>query len=97
MADCSAVHDPEHRYEDGWRLGRISRIGSELPAPGTRANDCRLEASSPHQPSARYAEVWYVRIRRLRYYTVRLPEEGVFHDGDYVYINVHDCSLSAES
>jgi hypothetical protein len=96
LVGCAADHDPQHPYDDGWRLARISRIGDELPSPGTRPHDCRLASTPSGDRPARYAEVWFVEIRRVRYLTVRLPDAGLFRDGEYLHINLRDCSLAAD-
>lgn len=75
--------------EAGWHAAQVVRLGNAGELAALADQDCGADGA----PSARYALVRYraggVHSRSLG--TGRLPEGGVLHVGDTVYVNVLDC------
>ena len=75
--------------EAGWHAAQVVRLGNAGELAALADQDCGADGG----PSARYALVRYraggVHSRSLG--TGRLPEGGVLHVGDTVYVNVLDC------
>lgn len=85
----SVATDTHTSINTGWHAAQVVRLGNAGELAALADQDCGADGG----PSARYALVRYraggVHSRSLG--TGRLPEGGVLHVGDTVYVNVLDC------
>jgi len=92
---CVAEYELQHRYDDGWRVAKVEKIGDDLKVPRSPADDCRPRATSTASPGPLYADVWFVEIRRVRRRIVLLPDDRAIAVGSMVHVNLRDCSVPA--
>ncbi len=92
---CVNEYNLQHRYDDGWRVAKVEKVGDDLKAPRSPADDCRSKVLSTANPSPRYAGVWFVEIRRVQRRIVLLPDDRAVAVDSMVYVNLRDCSVPA--
>jgi len=93
LAGCAVLYEGKYDWDQGWRVGRVIRVGPGESGIQKLRDDCRNDAQPADVARAVYAEVAYHNEGRwLRHRVVPVPEKVAIHEGDKVYVNVGTCS-----
>jgi hypothetical protein len=89
LTGCAVVYEGKYDADEGWRLGRIEKIGPASDFGAPRSLDCRQQGAVDAQ--LRYAEVDFRVGRHTRTRIVALPAGSTYLVDDLVYVNVTSC------
>ena len=102
LAGCASAYDQGHPYAQDWRIGEVEEIGGATASFPITGFDCRTRAAAaPNPGSVRYAYVLFVfsggtkylnSIPKQRHVIVAVPDDLNVQEGDWVYVNIRDCS-----
>ncbi len=92
LAGCAVVYEGKYDWDQGWRVGRIIRLGPGASGIEMLRDDCRNDTLRADVARTVYAEVAYQNEGRwLRHRVVPVPENVRIHEGDKVYMNLGSC------
>ena len=92
MVGCATRYDQQHDHADGWRIGRVVKVGNDLPSGPPPTVDCRLAANTSVPSNAHFVEVKFSERRHVRYRIAVLADDRPFAPGDEVYVNLSSCT-----
>jgi hypothetical protein len=95
LAACAMVYEGKYNWDEGWRFGRVIRLGTGKALVQTPPEECRQEAASADAARTLYAEVAYQSEGRwLRQLVVPIPEGMALKEGQKVYLNLRSCAIA---
>jgi len=93
LAGCAVLYEGKYDWDQGWRVGRIIRLGQGGSGIEMLRDDCRNDTLPADVARTVYAEVAYQNEGRwLRHRVVPVPENVHIREGDKVYVNLGSCS-----
>jgi len=92
LAACAMVYEDKYDWDQGWRLGRVVRLGKGKQLSPPPSGDCRRGVPASVIEDTLYADVRYqTEGRWIRERVVPIPADIAVHEGDLVYFNAQDC------
>ena len=92
LTGCAVVYEGKYDWDQGWRVGRIIRLGQGGSGIEMLRDDCRNDTLPADVARTVYAEVAYQNEGRwLRHRVVPVPENVHIREGDKVYMNLGTC------
>jgi hypothetical protein len=92
LAGCAVLYEGKYDWDQGWRVGRIIRLGPGASGIEMLRDDCRNDTLPADVARTVYAEVAYHNEGRwLRHRVVPVPENVPIHESDKVYVNLGSC------
>lgn len=89
LAGCAnSLYEGRYAWGDGWRLGRITATGVGAGFQNKLAKNC----TAPLSVDQRFVTVRLGESGRGFWRTVPIPTKSSWSVGDWLYINVLDCS-----
>ena len=96
IAGCGSLYPENRPWSEGWRLARIIEIDRKPDFSQQPSRDCRSHFADPDKTELHFALVEHRIARNRGQWIVLLDPNDSFREGDYVYVNLNDCSKPAE-
>lgn len=92
-AGCAIVYDGIYDHDEGWRIGRIVRIGTAAEMADLRVAACKNSVDRQYSSAQRVALVRYPALHRgYKHMLLPLPADPDLVVGAEVYVNRHQCA-----
>lgn len=89
---CAMTYDGKYDFDEGWRFGRIVKVGPGTTLPPVASGDCRDGVPADEIARTSYADIRYQNEGRwIRHRIVPIPAGTLIMQGTNVYFDVNDC------
>ena len=86
------TYDGKYDFDEGWRFGRIVKVGPGTTLPPVASGDCREGVPADEVARTSYADIRYQNEGRwIRHRIVPIPAGMVITQGTNAYFDVNDC------
>ena len=96
LSGCATQRDSDggrFAWQDGWRMSTVIAVGEGAVFADKLAKNCK---NMPVTPATRYATISYRPVSGRIWFTVPIPIDSPLKPGDFVVVNVLDCSKRVE-
>lgn len=96
IAGCGTLHPEDLPWNAGWRRAQIIEIDRKPDFSQQPEIDCRNYFAEPENNALHFALVKHRFTRHQGQLIVSLDPRDSFREGEYVYVNLNDCSKPAQ-